>query len=267
MNDLIAFVGGGNMTTALIAGLTQKYPSARIVVADRNAGKRDNLQARFGVVAMPAQADLPDADVLVLAVKPADMRPVCKQARGKIIVSIAAGLRLARMAQWFATPPSVIARAMPNTPAAVALGLTVCHAAPTVSHEDQQKITALFAAAGDVVWADKEAMLDVAAAVSGGGPAYAYYLMEAMQEAAENMGMTPDLARRATAQTLYGAGKMACLGQDFAALRHAVTSKRGTTERAITVMEQRQMKAIVNDAMQAAFSRAKEIADKLDADE
>lgn len=251
------------MTAALVGGLVKTHPAANIYIADRNDGKRTHLHTKFGVTTVTAQADLPaNIDLLVLSVKPTDMQPVCEQAQAATIVSVAAGLRLANMEQWFSSPPTMLVRAMPNTPAAVGYGMTACYARPPAT--TSTLVNSLFSAVGDVVWTENESLLDTITAISGSGPAYIYYFLEALEEAAIVMGIPPQMARRLAIQTLRGGGEMARLTETTPAeLRHAVALKGGVTERAINVMEEKQLKKIIKTAIQSARTRAQQIGDEL----
>ncbi|MGI9296930.1 MAG: pyrroline-5-carboxylate reductase [Gammaproteobacteria bacterium] len=261
----IAFVGGGHIAAAMIAGMRAGERAADdIIVADRNSEKRRKLREKFGVPVADSQNALPkNADILILAVKPAAMRAACRKItqRRAIVVSVAAGVSLAKIAAWIPFAPRHLARAMPNTPLAAAAGMTVCHA---VAPEIHAQVGALFASAGKVLWVKDEAMLDAATAVSGCGPAYLYYLAEAMEEAATAAGFSAAEARLLVSQTLRGGGEMLCARDESAAeLRRAVAVKGGATERAIAAIESQNWKKIVHDAVRAAQNRAEEIAEEL----
>lgn len=262
----IAFIGGGHITAAMIAGMRAgNWAAGDIIVADRNADKRQQLQEKFGITAVSAQNALPeDADIVVLAVKPADIRAACEEItqRQAIIVSVAAGISLATLASWCRFAPRYLARAMPNTPLAAAAGMSVCYAA--VPDNIKAQIAALFAAAGKVLWVKDESMIAAATAVSGCGPAYLYYLAEAMEEEARHIGFSAAEARLLVSQTLRGGGAMLCSQHESATnLRRAVAVKGGATERAIDAMESQNLKQIIHNAMRAAQKRAEEIGEEL----
>ena len=265
----IAFVGGGHMTAAIIAGMRAANRTEEIAVADRNAEKRRALQNNFSVNAVAAPAELPDdADILILSVKPADIRAACQTIapQNAIVVSVAAGISLSAVAQSLPFSPRYLIRAMPNTPLAVCAGMTVCYtaAADTI----REKINPLFSAAGEVLWVQNESMLQAATAISGCGPAYLYYLAEAMEAEAHSAGFSPAQARILVSQTLRGGGKMLCLQQESPArLRRAVAVKGGATEQAILKMESQKYPQIVRAAMRAADNRVKEIAAQLNTPE
>ncbi|MFN8998366.1 MAG: pyrroline-5-carboxylate reductase [Betaproteobacteria bacterium] len=261
----VTFVGGGNMASALIGGmLARGWPASHVRVAEVDAGARKRLDERFGVF---ASADLAGAaagsDCLLFAVKPQQLRAVAATAAplcvDRLVVSVAAGVRMADLARWLGGHERIV-RVMPNTPALVRAGVSVACALPGVPGAQREAVTALLEAGGKVLWVGAESMIDAATAVSGSGPAYAFYLMEAMQEAAEKLGFAPDEARLLAVETVLGAGKLAESSEDSAAvLRKRVTSPGGTTERALAVLESRGVKAAVIQAVEAAEARAREL--------
>ena len=259
----IAFVGGGHIAAAMIAGIraASDGQQAEIIVADRNEKKRRMLQNTFGVIAADSQSELPpDAKMLILAVKPADIPGVCEKIsqRNAIVVSVAAGVSLSSIAARMPFSPQHLARAMPNTPLASGRGMTMCYA--DAPDDAKAKIAALFNSAGEVLWAKNESMLAAATAVSGCGPAYLYYLAEAMEEWAVAAGFSAAEARQLTAQTLRGGGEMLHSRPESAAdLRLAVAVRGGATERAIAEMAAKDLKQIVRNAMSAAQNRAQEL--------
>lgn len=267
MSMKVTFVGGGNMASALIGGmLARGWPADHVRVAEVDAGARERLGQRFGVF---ASGDLAlaaaEADCLLFAVKPQQLREVAAAAAplctGRLVVSIAAGVRMADLARWLAGHDRIV-RVMPNTPALVRAGVSVACALPGVSAAQRAAVTGLLEAGGKVLWVADESMIDAATAVSGSGPAYAFYLMEAMQEAAEKLGFTPSEARLLAVETVLGAGRLAEAGTDSAAvLRERVTSRGGTTEKALSVLEGRGVKAALVEAIQAAEARARELGD------
>lgn len=259
----ICFVGGGHITAAILAGMRAANNRDAIVVADRNAEKRRLLRKAFSVSAVAAPAKLPpDADIVVLSVKPADIRAVCADLTQTkaAIVSVAAGISVSAIASWLPFKPHCLARAMPNTPLAVSAGMTVCYAA-SANAKNRAKIDALFSAAGEVLWVKKEEMLQAATAVSGCGPAYLYYLAEAMEKEAKAVGFSPAQSRLLVSQTLFGGGKMLRQRREsFSELRNAVAVKGGATERAIAAMQTQKFPQIIAAAVRAANARAAELA-------
>ena len=259
----IGFVGGGHMTAAIVAGLHQSNIARRLAVIDRNADKRRRLKARFGASVFADTEQLPPTlDAILLSVKPADMPAACRQLAptSATIITLAAGIPTSNIAEWLPFSPRRIARAMPNTPAAVGYGMTALYARPPLESKIKKQLSAIFSAVGEVLWVKKEAMLDAATSVSGSGPAYFYYFAEAMQEAAEDSGFSAAESRRLVVQTLQGAGAMLAQNRQSAAeLRRAVAVKGGATEQALAVMESAKMKAIVKKAMRACHHRASQL--------
>jgi pyrroline-5-carboxylate reductase len=268
----VAFVGGGNMAIAIIGGLVARgHAAADIAVAERDAVQRERLAARFGVATEEAPgAGCASADAIVLAVKPQQVReavqPLKGLLRGQLVVSIAAGIRLADLARWLGGYASLV-RAMPNTPALVHAGITGLHAAAGVGARQREAATALLASVGEVAWFDDESMLDAVTAVSGSGPAYVFYFLEALEQAACELGLAPVEARALAAQTFAGSVRLALEGgEPFGELRERVTSKGGTTERALGVMQDAAVKEHIVEAVKAACARSRELGDTLGRD-
>lgn len=267
----IAFIGGGNMASALIAGLAGKLTAgSNIHVVDPNAGALDALRARFGVgSATEAGPALAGCDVIVLAVKPQSMREVAAQllpalaGATPLIVSIAAGIRGADLSRWLGGYGAIV-RCMPNTPALIGLGMTGMVAGTGVSAEQKQAADAIMKAVGATVWLDDEALIDSVTAVSGSGPAYVFYFIEAMQEAAAQLGLNAEQGKQLALATFVGAAQLAAQSDEpVALLRERVTSKGGTTYAALTSMEQSGVKGAIVTAMKAAALRGKEMGDEL----
>lgn len=272
-----AFIGGGNMATALIGGmLARGAAAADFSVVEPYPEAREKLAVRFSGIALHAACTreaIAGAALIVLAVKPQQMRdaaralaPHLAAAPGAVVLSIAAGIRLADLERWLAGYERIV-RAIPNTPALIGKGISGAYAAASVDAAGRALVSALLAAAGQEVWLDEEAMLDAVTAVSGSGPAYVFYLQEAVEAAARDLGFAPAVARRLAQATLSGA---VALGEaspaEPAILRAQVTSKGGTTERAIAVMENGAVKATIVAAIKAAALRAAEMGDAFGAD-
>ena len=264
----IAFVGGGNMAAALIGGLAQAGGGHDIEVLEIDAGRAGDLQARFGVQAHGvAGAWLGSAEIVVLAVKPQQMRAAVDAIRPHLarplVLSIAAGVRASTLARWLGS--DVVVRTMPNTPALIGAGITGAAALPGVSAGQRAAAELILRAVGEVVWFDDESMLDPVTAVSGSGPAYVFFFIEAMQQAAREMGLTEAQSRSLSVQTFLGAARLAAASDEPAAvLRERVTSKGGTTAAALQCFEADRVKAAIVRALHAANARAKELGDELD---
>jgi pyrroline-5-carboxylate reductase len=268
----IAFIGGGNMAAALIAGLANKLTAgANIHVADPNADALARLHQLYGVTTAAATgAAVGAADVIVLAVKPQSMREVAAQllpfidaARAPLIVSIAAGIRGADLSRWLGGHGAIV-RCMPNTPALIGQGITGMVAMPGVSAAQTRAADDILRAVGPTVWLDDESQIDAVTAVSGSGPAYVFYFIEAMQQAAEEMGLSAEQGKQLALATFTGAAQLALQSREpVALLRERVTSKGGTTYAALTSMESSGVKAAIIAAMKAAAARGKELGDEL----
>jgi pyrroline-5-carboxylate reductase len=210
------------------------------------------------------------ADIIVLAVKPQQLRDIAiflsSLLRNQLIVSIAAGIRTTDLIRWLGNYGNVV-RVMPNTPAQVQAGVSALYAAPDVNSAHRQLVGLLLTAVGTCVWLEDEAQMDAITAISGSGPAYLFYFLEAMQQAGNDLGLTPDQAKMLALQTVIGAAKLAAASPlDPAELRAQVTSKGGTTERALLTMEEGQVKATIVRAIHAAATRSAELGDMLGKD-
>lgn len=264
---IITFIGGGNMATSIIGGLVSKGVAATdIRVSEPSAEARQRLSDTFGVVTHADNATAcADADAVVLAVKPQIMKAVALDlapalSHRPLVVSIAAGIPVAALQQWLGNAMPLV-RCMPNTPALVHQGASGLYASPAVDTGQRELAGALFAAVGDIAWVDNEDKIDAVTAVSGSGPAYFFLFMETMQQAALELGLSADSARRLTLQTALGAATMAIDSDvDVAELRRRVTSPGGTTARAIDAFEQGNLQSLVTTAMTAARDRAQEMA-------
>ena len=264
--DLIAFIGGGNMASAIIGGLLrQGRAPASILVVDPGEAARERLAAQ-GLRTQAAPDDaLRAAGLVVWAVKPQQF----KEAAGTnaaltpqaLHYSVMAGLRTDDMARLLGT--GRIVRAMPNTPALVGQGITGLYARPEVNGAERTAIEALVQPTGQALWVEQERDLDAVTAMSGSGPAYVFYFIEAMVQAAADMGLSPDQGRALALATFSGATALATQSEDSpATLREKVTSKGGTTHAALTALETAGVKASFIQAMRAAQQRAGELGDE-----
>lgn len=270
-NHSIAFIGGGNMARSLIGGLiADGHPPARIHVADPDPERLAGLAAEFGIrSAADNTSAAGQADAVVLAVKPQVMRTVAVElapalrGREALVISIAAGVRVADLAAWLGNEVAIV-RSMPNTPALVQAGATALYANARVSAEQRSLAESLLRAAGITCWLDDERLMDAVTAVSGSGPAYFFLLIELLEATAARLGLPPDTARLLTQQTALGAAKMALESRDSAAtLRRQVTSPGGTTEAALKVLEDGGIRELFERALRAAATRANELGDML----
>ncbi len=272
-NDLkIAFVGGGNMAQALIGGLAGKLTAAgNIHVIDVVPEALTAVAQRFGVTTAPAPNDaLAAADVIVFSVKPQQMREVVAAVRpylkSQLVLSIAAGIRAADLSRWLGGHQAIV-RTMPNTPALVGKGITGAVAMPGVSAQQKDIADAILRAVGETVWIPDEAQIDAVTALSGSGPAYVFYFIEAMQQAAVELGLTEAQGRQLAQATFAGAAELAVRSDEpVSLLRERVTSKGGTTYAALTSMDASGMKAAFVKALHAAAARGKELGEEFGKD-
>ncbi|MCH9705300.1 MAG: pyrroline-5-carboxylate reductase [Proteobacteria bacterium] len=259
----IAFIGGGHMAHALIAGL---YQSNEIIVAEHNAERRQKLAEEFKIetcAVLPADAGL---DVLVLAVRPPQAQEACAGLPpAGCIMSVIAGLRCQQLAQWTERSLAEIIRIMPNTPAQVQQGMTFAYADHTAAEVARNNTAYIFKTVGQFAWVREESLLDSVTAVSGSGPAYIYYIIEAMQQAAQRFGLAPAEAQQAVLQTLRGACAMVEENpqQSVTELWQAVAVPGGTTARALAVMQEAQMQQTIIEAMVACRQRAQAMGEEL----
>lgn len=265
MNDTIAFVGGGNMASALIGGLIGNgFPPASLAAAEIDPQARERLERAFGIKVSGQIADVAgDADTVVLAVKPQHMHEVARALAPllgqQLVVSIAAGIRTADLGRWLGGHARIV-RVMPNTPALVREGVSGMYARPEVSGPERARAEAILRAVGDALWVEREDLIDAVTAVSGSGPAYVFYFIEAMRQAALEMGIAPADAQRLVMGTFAGAIRLAqSSDEDVSLLRQRVTSKGGTTERALETMEAEHVGKAIGRALHAALERAGEL--------
>jgi pyrroline-5-carboxylate reductase len=268
----IAFLGGGNMAIALIGGLLAKgHDPAAITVIELSPAARERLAARYPVrIATAPDAVMQAVDTLVLAVKPQDMKAalasVASSVRGKLIVSIAAGVTLDSLSRWLQGHRKLV-RCMPNTPALIAAGISGLYALPEVSAEERDRAQAVLSAVGEVVWLPEERLLDPVTAVSGSGPAYVFWLIEQLAAFAQRSGIPQDASLALAKQTLLGAAKLAAgSAESPAQLRKNVTSKGGTTEAALKVFEDEQLAERLARALEAASERGAALGKELGKD-
>ena len=261
--SLIAFVGGGNMASAIIGGLLRQGRAPQsILVVDPGEAQRERLAAQgLQTAAAPSEA-LRAAELVVWAVKPQQFKDaaasVSTWTAQALHYSVMAGLRTDDMARLLGTPR--IVRAMPNTPALVGQGMTGVYARPEVTAEEKAAIAKMIEPTGQHVWVEREAALDAVTALSGSGPAYVFYFIEAMVQAAEDMGLNAEQGRQLALATFAGATSLAAQSGDSpATLRERVTSKGGTTYAALTSMEAAGVKAKFEEALFAAQKRAEEL--------
>lgn len=262
----IAFIGAGNMAGSLINGLiSDGYDAKRIRAADPNNAALAVLARRTGVRTTVDNAEAADADVVVLAVKPQTLQGVAReiapvvQRRRPLVISIAAGIREDALQGWLGGGVALV-RTMPNTPAMIGAGATVLHAGPEVTEAQRDSAESILRSVGLTRWVEDEGLLDAVTALSGSGPAYFFLVMEAMEQAAVDLGLPTETARLLTLQTALGAARMAIESEEEpATLRRRVTSPGGTTERAVAVFEDGGLRELFGRALTAARDRSVEL--------
>jgi len=263
----VTFIGGGNMADSLIGGLIKDGFSAEaITVSDPNKEKRQELSAKYLLnVTDVNQEAVVGSDVVVLAVKPQMVRGVALGIADAVadaaplVISIAAGIQVDALAYWLGKDTAIV-RTMPNTPALVGSGATALYANERVSSGQHDLAESIMRAVGLAIWIDDEDDMDAVTALSGSGPAYLFLVMEAMEAAGRDLGLSAESARLLTLQTALGAARIAMESdEDIANLRVRVTSPGGTTERALRILNEGDLKGLFNKALHGAHDRAREL--------
>lgn len=265
----LAFIGAGNMSRSIIAGLIQAgYPAGRIIAANPSRPKLDELADQFGIRITQNNAEAArEADVIVLAVKPQLMAAMLEalvaelgSLAGKLLVSIAAGIKVERL-QEMAGGHARIIRTMPNTPSLLGLGMTGLYAPTGIDQADRDFAEQMMQAVGKTLWVAQESGINGVIAAAGSAPAYFFLFMQGIAEEAEAMGFSPEQARLLVQQTALGAAAMVEQNPELSlqALREQVTSKGGTTAEAVKTFQEQGLKPLTSRAMQAAVTRAAEM--------
>jgi len=273
-NSKIAFMGGGNMARSLIGGLVATGMSNKdISVSEPKADLREKLTKDFGVNALEENASaVMGANVIVLAVKPQILQEVViplgnliAEAR-PLLISVAAGVTCLSIERWVGSQPALI-RVMPNTPALIGAGISALYANSNVSNDQRALAEKIVTAVGETVWIEEESLMDAVTAVSGSGPAYFFYVMQAIHDAAVREGLDAETARLLTLETALGAARLALASiEDPGSLQAQVTSPGGTTEAAIKVLNDSGVRDTLQQAVSAARARGGELAKLLDRD-
>ena len=268
----ITFVGGGNMAAALIGGLIGKgHAATGIRTVEIQAEARTRLGAQFGVICVDSvNAAVPLGDVVLMAVKPQQMRVAALALRPRLqrelVITIAAGIRTVDLSRWLGGYVTVV-RCMPNTPALIGAGITGMYANAGVDADQRALAESILGAVGATIWVPEESLLDPVTAISGSGPAYVFYFIEALQQAAQEMGFSAADAKMLAVETFVGTARLAAQSpEDVAVLRERVTSKGGTTESALASMAADRVKDSIVRALHAANERAHELGEQLGAD-
>ncbi|AOM02532.1 pyrroline-5-carboxylate reductase [Cobetia marina] len=268
----IAFIGAGNMASAIFGGMIEAgYPADRIIATARSRDTLEALEQRYGVTTTQDNADaVARADVIVLGVKPQMMHDVCQalapavQERKPLVISVAAGITCDSLERWLGGELAII-RCMPNTPSLVGVGASGLYATSRVTDEQRALMDEMLTAVGIVEWVEEEGLLEAVTGISGSGPAYFFLFIEALEAAGIELGLDAETARRLAIQTGRGAAQMAFTSEhEPAELRRRVCSPNGTTERAINSFEGDGLREIVSRAAKASSARAAELARELD---
>lgn len=256
------------MGSSLVNGLLANHWQAeKIFICEQHLPRRNWLNSEFPQCQIVASYDspIPPNSIIILAVKPQDMRTVCQQiaastfAADTLFVSIAAGVPTTVIRKWLGKQTNIV-RCMPNTPAAIGHGISGLYAGENISVDNKKCAQEILSGAGKIIWVQNETLLDAVTAISGSGPAYLFYFMECLQESGKALGLSAQDSYAFTLQTMAGAALLAQeQNQSFQELRANVTSKGGTTEQAINCLENNDFKHVIDTAVQAAARRATEI--------
>lgn len=264
---IIAMIGTGNMGASLIGGLIKNgFNPASIVACDVDAAKLNELQKKFGIRTASNEDAVKNADVVIFAVKPQYFAEVAKplatplQIKKPLVISIAAGINSLTIAEWIGKNTAIV-RCMPNTPALIGYGASGLYANSFVNREQHELAESILKAVGIVVWVAQEDLIDSITALSGSGPAYFFLILEALQKTGVELGLPGDVAKQLSLQTALGATQMAIHSdKSLEELRKNVTSPGGTTEKAVSVLEEHNIREIFRKAMVGAKIRSEELA-------
>ena len=264
---VITLIGAGNMGSSLIGGLIQNgHPPDKIWASDPSEEKLTHLKKNFNIhTSTNNQLALESANALIFAIKPQVFAEVAKslsqiiQLHKPLVISVAAGIREMSIQDWLGGNIAIV-RVMPNTPALIGCGASALYANQYVTESQHELAESILRAVGTIVWVQDEKLMDTVTALSGCGPAYFFLMMEALQEAAEELGLPNDIARLLTLQTGLGAARMAIeSGVTLTELRHSVASPGGSTEKALSVLEENNIRNIFKKALLAAKLRSEEL--------
>lgn len=269
---IIGIIGGGNMGNCLVGGLIQQeYPIKSIILADHHESHCQQIAQRWGIFTSTNNAEIArKADLLILAVKPPGIHAVITpiaailQEKNPLVVSIAAGITLTQLSRWMGRESIPVVRAMPNMPALIGQGMTALIANKFVTPEQHQQVSLLFEAVGHILWIEQENWMNIITALSGSGPAYFYYLMENLILGATQLGLPEPIARQLTFATAMGSAYVVeSSTESLTTLRAAVTSKGGTTEQALNVLEDGQWASLIQKALTKATQHSQTLSEAL----
>ena len=267
MEQRIISVGGGNMGRAIIGGLLEQgYEKELLSIVDPDPDAQKFITQELGIDASPSVSNLIDAEIVLLAVKPQNMKTVAEELSPLIsnfrplIISIAAGITTAQLARWLGYDGTIV-RAMPNTPALVGQGAAALFATSNATREERVSALEIISTVGFAEWVDDEDLLDIVTALSGSGPAYYFLVMELLEQIAIELGLDACLARKLSIETAYGASLLARQSSNTPGqLRAQVTSPGGTTESALQVLSDGDLESLFRNALKAAHERSRALA-------
>ena len=264
----IGIIGCGNMGEALLAGLikNEAFANEDIIVSEKQEKRSEILKNKYPQITFVENNEflIKDTSIIMLAVKPQDIESVLKQISAflndsHMLISIAAGIKISSIEKMLEKTIPII-RVMPNLPALIGEGISAYCASRIVSEENEKIAEEIFASAGRVIKIEEEKM-DAVTAVSGSGPAYIFYMLEAMTKAGEKLGLAKEQAGTLSLQTALGSLRMIEKGEDPSALREKVTSPKGTTEAALKVLKEKEWEKILIEAIEKAKQRSKELSE------
>lgn len=269
MAKKLMLIGGGNMARAIVTGLLHHgFNADHLYIVDHNKNKRDYFKSLSTHVSDKAETFLTFADICILAIKPQGAKKAClalgKNLAGKspVMISLMAGVPLSKLKEWIGEHLTII-RAMPNTPATIQLGMTGLFTDIFLTPEQRADVEKIMQSIGQFAWLETESQINAVTALSGSGPAYYFYFIDCMIQAAMDLGLPAEIAKTFAIETAYGAITLAReSNQDMAGLRRQVTSKKGTTEAAINVMDESGIPIILANAIKAAYQRAVELSEE-----
>ena len=265
----LTFIGAGNMASAILKGLlANNYSKSALTVCAPLEDELLQIEQQFGLTtSLDNKAPIADSEVIVLCVKPQIMQEVCTEIRPLVqqhkplVISVAAGINTRQMTEWLGGDNLAVIRCMPNTPAQVKFGATGLYANPKVSEQQQQFAQSLFESVGIALWVKEETDLHTVTALSGSGPAYCFWFLDAMETVATQLGLPAEISRQLAIQTMRGAAELAFTSNESPGqLKQRVMSPGGTTERAIAKFEDENMRAIIVEAMRDAWARSYQLA-------
>jgi pyrroline-5-carboxylate reductase len=266
-NKKIMFIGAGNMAQSIISGLLKEnFSSSDIFAVDTDEAQRNHIEKTFAIQTSNDLSVIKSADVIIVSTKPQHVQGICSHVKdfvkNQLIISIAAGIRLNQISQWLGGYQKII-RTMPNLVAQVQKSVTVAFTLPETDQESVEDTSKILNSFGDTIWLKEERLIDSATALSGSGPAYIFYFLNALIQSGINIGLEKKDAQILALKTFQGSSVLAeKYINDLEMLIKNVTSKGGTTEQALKVLDEKDLKEIIDSAIKAAFARAQEMGEK-----